>query len=125
MAKFEKHHSLEAAERVIKALKIMLRDVKVTIEIEAWSNGREQGYCLRASSTNKSMHAMWFNIAEQRNSDAYLVIPSQEYPDLQTNMPSDAAWEQSRTFIKPTQAAAWIADLINASTLTSDKGVTK
>jgi hypothetical protein len=101
--KITKHYSLLTADKVLTALR-KVKPPKLLkgseIGIAAWSNGREQGYYLRYySPVDRVSSARAAVVAQQRNSDAILVVAGTPYEfDFQTNQPDDGAWEHRAEF---------------------------
>ena len=91
-----RHYSLLTADKVLAALRKVKRPTLPKgseIRIAAWSNCREQGYHLRYFATDDS-EPLAVVVAQQRNSDKILVVAGTPYEfDIQTNQPSEVAWD--------------------------------
>ena len=99
MSKIEVHNSLIVARKVIRALeKIIPRTIAKECSLESWSNGREQGLCLRYYPVD-SFLTKKFCISECRNSDSILVVHGSNNDfDLQTNQPSEEIYQKNRKY---------------------------
>ena len=116
MLKIEKHHSLARADRVLQALKTMLKSkpinnqprkvkVPVSLSLGVWSNCREQGYNLFVCGID----CYGFVWAECRGSDEVLVVNGdwKEF-EIQTHQPSDKIWDTRKYFSSENEAAKYI-----------------
>lgn len=103
----ETHYSLAHSNVVLKIVRSALRKTSQRIVVEAWSNGREQGYYL--SGHISSSRGCCF--AQQRNSDTIVVVfgKTTEF-DVTTNMPSDKLWQKMVELYPDEVAAAAIVD---------------
>lgn len=103
----ETHYSLEHSNKVLKIVEKALRKTKQRITVEAWSNGREQGYYLSGHLAG----GRGCCFAQQRNSDSIVVVfgKTTEF-DVTTNMPNDERWQKMVELYPDEIAAASIAD---------------
>lgn len=113
--KLEKHYSLVEAERVLESLqKLFDTDLRLavledaTFTVEAYQNGREQGYTI-----NYYIRPMFFKaffIAQQRNSDDIVVY----YGNPSNQSVSEDAYKNSKYFSYQDYdgAAQYIVDTI-------------
>ena len=108
----KKHYSLIHAEKVLSLLKKSLKKHKIKynkdeITILCFSNGREQGFCLKIMPIGSYQ---WKKIcfAQQRISDNIFVVHGDEGDfDTSTNMPSDELWENYEHYFEfPNDEAA-------------------
>ena len=93
------HDSIVVAKKVINELnKILPSEQKSKSWISSWSHGREQGFCVVYYNRIINKSAC---IAECRSSDEILVIvDNSEQFDIQTNQPSESAYENHRAFFR-------------------------
>lgn len=91
------HYSLKVASEVVNKISIP-KEIKDSVTLESWSNGREQGLCISVSLGNIEQ---WKHIcvAQQRSSDDIIVIsgPYNEF-DITTNIPSDRVFSNRVCF---------------------------
>ena len=91
------HYSLKVARKVVSKIDLPAKVAK-DCTVESWSNGREQGLCIkRFAITTMSKQIV---IAQQRSSDQILIVSGTPSDfDYQTNHPSDDIWprEGART----------------------------
>jgi hypothetical protein len=111
------HYSLEHANKVLALVQKEVRGVKSVngdhVRIEAWANGREQGYCIKAiAEADGTDVAICF--AQARSSDSLVVIAGSDREfNGQTNQPSETVWEKNRRhFDDNKKAAEYIAQEI-------------
>jgi len=116
--KIQYHNSLNVAHKVIKSLNKLVESTKFhrnstvnpqynyykptflakEISLGSWSNGREQGLCLKLTIGPPSAWIS-FNMAENRNSDDIVIIKDVcGSIDNQTNQPSEEAWKNRKYF---------------------------
>lgn len=123
--KLTKHYSLIHADKVLKLVKQDLpKDVQSEIVVQAWSNGREQGYHLSHRIIgNRSYNVFGINFAQQRNSDNIVVVHgSIKDFDIQTNHPSETIWENNRKeFSNYSDAAEFIIETLLSQTVDIQK----
>jgi hypothetical protein len=92
------HYSLKVARKVVAKIDLPAKVAK-DCTVESWSNGREQGLCIKRFAIPSTMSKQ-IVIAQQRSSDNILIVSgSQSDFDFQTNHPSDDVWvrEGART----------------------------
>ena len=100
--KMELHYSIEAANKVLEAIRKIKIKSKEAIVIEAWSNGREQGYFLSYRDHSSDV-VVWRGVcvAQQRNGDSIVVIfGGYDFFDISTHQPNDALWEDNRRWFR-------------------------
>lgn len=122
--KLTKHYSLKHSDKVLKLVKQNLpKDGQSEIVVQAWSNGREQGYHLSHRIIgNRSYNVFGINFAQQRNSDSILVIyGSIKDFDIQTNHPYETIWKDRKEFSNDADAANFIIETLLAQTVDIQK----
>jgi hypothetical protein len=86
------HYSLKVARAVVAKIDLP-KEVAKNCTIESWSNGREQGLCIkRFFPLGESKSIV---VAQQRSSDDILIVAGtcSDF-DFQTNHPSDDIWDK-------------------------------
>jgi len=87
------HYSLKLARAVVAKIDLP-KEVAKNCTVESWSNGSEQGLCIKkydfSGAGDKGKHIV---VAQQRSSEQILIVagPSRDF-DFQTNQPSDDIW---------------------------------
>lgn len=111
---------LTLAKKILKAVNANLKNHKAVKEdgygvfhpyLEAYSNGREQGYCIASSSGGANWHC---SFSEHRSSDSIVVYVG-EFFDMAGNIPSENAISEYFSPAKDTyinDAGKYIADQI-------------
>lgn len=116
------NHSMEVAnqvlDNVIKCL-FTLDDIKKTdnndgdASIEAYSNCREQGYCIKRYN-RKDYKIKVVCFAENRNSDQIVVYFSDENKfEMQGNIPDDDSYRNANYFNDVKSAVKFIVEYIS------------
>lgn len=86
------HYSLKVARAVVAKIDLP-KEVAKNCDVESWSNGREQGLCIKKFfplGESKSIV-----VAQQRSSDDILIVAGTGSDfDFQTNHPSDDIWHK-------------------------------
>jgi len=104
---------MNVAEAVLAIVEGMTRD-DVDLWLEAYCNGREQGYCLWNLSPGTSGKKVCF--AEYRNSDSIVVYSGETSEfSMQGNVPTDKNYERKNffEFNRHYQAAEFIVDYLD------------
>lgn len=104
-----KHYSLAHADRVLKLLNRIARQIGGAGEVRCWANGREQGYFVIAErpgdgDLKPSACAVF---AQTRNGDSVVVVTGAMHDfDLQSGSPSNQIWGENRAFFDDDEKAA-------------------
>lgn len=97
--KIRPYPSLKVAQKVINKINLP-EDIVKNCYYESWANGREQGLCIsiyKPSTNNGKVRNKKICVAENRNSDAILVVAENEYNfHSVNNQPNDIAWKNGR-----------------------------
>lgn len=94
MLKF--HDSLKVASKILNTVKKLLREknIKTDAWVEAYSNCREQGYCIRALV---GVERLSISFSESRGSDQIVVYVGGGVFDP-GNIPTDEAYKNAKYF---------------------------
>ena len=110
--KIKKHYSVIHSDLVLKLIKKRLSKGKGEIEVDQWSNGREQGYSLFVS-TPSSLKCARINFAQQRNSDNMVVMCGDLINfDITTHQPNNDLWNKQHHYSNDEVCAQYIVDRI-------------
>jgi hypothetical protein len=119
MSKIYVHPSLTVARKVVSALeKILPKNIAKNLILKSWSNGREQGLCLKYTKVDSIsvLSSKMIVFSEARSSDQILVMAGDASDfDFQTNQPNDEIWEKYRSYFKSGEysvAARYILNLL-------------
>ena len=118
MSKIDVHPSLVVARKIVLAIeKILPKDIAKTLTLKSWSNGREQGLCLRSHAVGVLDTASAIVFAEARSSDSIIIVHGNAFIDFdpQTNQPNEETWEKNRKYFKCgeySKAAKYILGLL-------------
>ena len=87
------HYSLKVVRAVISKINLP-KEIAERCILESWSNGREQGHCIKCFPPTNSKSVV---IAQQRNSDDILILCGNSLAfDIQTNQPSETIVQNSK-----------------------------
>lgn len=92
------HYSLTRSRKILNKL---IKDWPRTTGgyIEAWSNGREQGYAIKLMERRDLDDWQTCVFAQQRSSDQVIMIAGSALEfDVSTNMPSEKIWSTAKYF---------------------------
>ncbi len=117
MHKIKLTDSLQAAHAVLARLNKLLPQRFINDEslwIESYSNGREQGLCLKYYPRG-ACDSLDISFSAYRSSDSIVVYHGTNF-SMQGNLPSEKAYKNSTTFHNLQDAAEHIVDLIKQYT---------
>lgn len=102
--------SLQVARKVLEAVMADERTQSTDAYVEAYQNGREQGYCIVRSQFEPAFETLAISFAENRNSDDIVVHAG---PMAMQGL-SERAWHNRRLFRYDdlSGAVAYIVDLL-------------